>query len=1001
MNLSNISTPGTARSYMTCHENPHALHIGTLPLRAYYVPFAEDQNPFDLRENSRRFELLNGEWGFIYRDSVVDLPDDFTLKEPETTIPVPSNWQLYGFDKPQYTNVLYPIPFDPPYVPDDVPVGVYSRDYCYKPDVMRRILVFEGADSCIYLYINGEFAGYSQVSHSTSEFDVTDLLKEGDNKICVAVLKWCDGTYLEDQDKIRLSGIFRDVYMLSRPEKHLCDYRVHTTINYGDGSASLKIEVYGADAEITLFDPSGDVIAEKSAREEKAFECRVENAKLWNAEQPVLYRAVIKSEGEIIGEKIGFREIKIEDSKVKVNGRCVKFRGVNRHDSYPESGYASSREQILKDLLLMKKHNINALRTSHYPNSPVLYQLCDELGIYVVDEADLECHGSVDVYQNYRWNKPKGYGGIALIVSDEQFEEAIRDRHKRLLMRDFNRPCVIMWSMGNEAGYSDIMRREAEWIKAADPSRILHYESVHRLDDKDDHELPIVSRMYPPVDYVKNYPNSESSANGRPFMMCEYCHSMGNGPGDLEDYWEAIYENPWVAGAFVWEWADHSLPLGVTDSGEIKYAYGGDWDERHNDGNFCCDALCYPDRTPHTGLLEVKQVYRPVRVKYDGNGEYIFKNMLGFESAENIMTCRFEITESGDVIREGTVDLHLPAGCEQKIFIPETRDVAQSRYIRFIFEQKNDSPWAEAGCEIAFDQLLIHEENIKTRPLCDGVVKVSEEPLKYEITAGDVTYTFDRRQGVVAKIVRGGKTVTDEPVKFNFFRAPTDNDSSRGDWYRTHLNDYDTKIYKTSVTLDGGMAVIAADVSFGWNIYQPFAKSQVCYMFYPGGEMNISADFTFSEKVEMLPRLGIRLFLPKTYENVEYYGYGPFESYCDKHRASYIGKFSGKASKMFENYIKPQENSSHFGCKYVTVSDGESSLRFEGAEDISFNVSEYTQEELSKKRHSWELEKCGKTVLCVDSAMAGVGSNSCGPALLDKYRLALPENKLELTLFIN
>lgn len=1001
MNLSQISTPGSARSKMIYHEDPHILHVKTLENRAYYVPFAPGEDPFGNREQSSRLELLNGEWGFTYRDSVIDLPSDFTETDPETTIPVPSNWQLHGFDKPQYTNVVYPIPFDPPYVPDDDPVGVYYRQYRYTPDGMRRILVFEGVDSCFYLYINGTFAGYSLVAHSTSEFDITDLLVLGENKICVAVLKWCDGTYLEDQDKIRLSGIFRDVYMLARPEKRLEDYKIETLLDILGGSAFLRVSVKGAPAGITLYSPDGKVVSKGCASPEKAFECCVSEVRLWNAEIPVLYKMTLESEGEIIGEKVGFREIKIENGLVYLNGAKIKFRGVNRHDSYPESGYASSREQILKDLLLMKRHNVNALRTSHYPNSPILYQLCDELGIYVVDEADLESHGSIDVYQDFSWSKPEGYGGIALMVSNPEFEEAILDRHKRLLARDKNRPCVLLWSMGNEAGYSDAMRRSAEWIKNEDPSRILHYESVHRLDKKDDHELPIVSRMYPPVDYVKNYPSSEGSAGDRPFMMCEYCHSMGNGPGDLEDYWQAIYENDKVFGAFVWEWADHSLPLGITQDGKIKYGYGGDWNCRHNDGNFCCDALCYPDRTPHTGLLEVKQVYRPIRARALESGCFELKNMLAFANAGELYNCRYEITECGKTITGGEISLNIPAGGTQKVFIPQTRDRYISRYIRFIFTQKIDTQWAEAGYEVAFDQIEIFNESLKTLPTQTiGTVKIDERPLEYRICAGENEYCFDRRHGVISGIKCGGKTVSEKPLRFNFFRAPIDNDTQRGDWYRLHLNDYDTKVYGTSYEYEGGAVTVKSDMSFGWNMYQPFAKCLVKYSFFPGGEVRISGNFEFSEKVKMLPRLGIRMFLPKDFERVEYYGFGPYESYADKHRASYMGIFEDSVANMFENYIRPQENSSHFGCKYVKISGRGVSLRFEGNDDISFNASEYTQEELAKKRHSWELEKCGETVLCVDSKMAGVGSNSCGPELLEKYRLPLPKCELDIVIGI-
>ena len=1002
MNLSLISSAGSDRSKMIYHEDPHALHIGALPPHAYFIPFPEGGDPFECREKSPRFELLNGDWGFTYRDSVIDLPENFCSLSPEGVIPVPANWQLHGYDRPQYTNVVYPIPFDPPLVPDDIPVGVYYKTYNHKPDGLRKILCFEGVDSCIYLYINGVFSGYSQVSHATSEFDITDLLTEGENKLVAVVLKWCDGTYLEDQDKIRLSGIFRDVYVLSRPEKRVEDYHVNTNINYENNTAVLTVSVTGASAKVTFYGLSGEVIAEGTASETAPFECEVSSPALWSAECPTLYRLTLESEGEIIGEKVGFREIRIDGNVVKVNNKHVKFRGVNRHDSYPESGYVSSVEQLKRDLYLMKEHNINAIRTSHYPNAPIFYQLCDELGFYVVDEADLESHGSVDVYQNFRWSKPEGYGGIALIVMREDFADAIRDRHERLMTRDFNRPCVVMWSLGNEAGYSDAMRSSALWLKEKDPSRIVHYESTHRLDGKGIDELPIISRMYPHTDYVRNYPESDSEANDRPFMMCEYCHAMGNGPGDLEDYWEIIYKKDNVLGAFVWEWCDHSLPIGKTDDGRIKYGYGGDWGERHNDGNFCCDGLVYPDRTPHTGLKEVKQVYRPVRVEKIGDGEFIFKSMLGFVNAADDIVCRYEITECGEVIAAGEVDIDLPAGAEKTVVIPDAKEAGESRYIRFIFTLKNAKPWADAGFEVCFDQHCIAEKNVKTQPRkCDGKIETSEEMLSFTVSAGGVKYVFDRRKAAFASISKNGATLLDKPMEFNFFRAPTDNDSQRGDWYRLHLNDYDVKVYSTSMEETDDGAVITVSQSFGWNILQPFGKAEVRYTVRPDGSLRIQAELETGEKVSMLPRFGIRMFVPKSFDTVEYYGYGPFESYLDKHRASYIGKFESKIADMFEDYLRPQENSSHCGCKYMTLKGREASVRFESAGDLSFNASEYTEQELSHKRHRHELEKCPSNVICVDAMMAGVGSNSCGPELLPQYRLPLPNISLDINMFID
>ncbi len=990
--MSLISKEGSAKSCMIFHEDPDSLHVGTKPPHAYFIPFDIGSDPFVKRDKSSRVEPLNGEWGFTYRESIIDLEDDFALMPPEGKIPVPSNWQLYGYDRPQYTNVPYPIPYDPPHVPDDVPVGVYYRDYEYRPDGMRRILTFEGADSCIYLYINGIFAGYTQVSHALSEFDITDLITEGKNTVTAAVLKWCDGTYLEDQDKIRLSGIFRDVYIVSRPDKRIEDYRV--TASYENGCGKLSVSIIGCEATAALYSPDGEKIAEGRAAEGAPFTCTVKDVLPWTAETPTLYRLTLSTEREIIGERVGFRTISIQNGVFKINGRAVKLYGVNRHDSYPDTGYACSEEQILRDLYLMKQHNINAIRTSHYPAAPIFYRLCDELGFYIIDEADLEAHGSVTAYQNLKWNRPGGYNGIALLVSRPDYYDAVADRHNLLISRDINRPSVVIWSLGNESGYSDAFRLSAKKIKQVDPTRPLHYESSqHRLDKKDDSELDMVSRMYPEIKYVADYPKSEPSANGRPLVLCEYSHAMGNGPGDLEDYWQAIYANDKVFGAFVWEWADHSIPLGTTPDGRLKYGYGGDWGEPHNDGNFCCDALCFPDRRPHTGLKEVKQVYRPIRVEYLGGGKFRFKNLFAFINAKERLSCRYELSENGDIISTGDIDMDIPAAGERIISIPG----ASAGYIRFIFELSSDKPWAKMGSEAAFDQIKLSDSPKPEIPPVSGNVTYTEQPLSYTVTAGDTTYTFDRRRARFTSVISNGRELLDAPIEFNFYRAPVDNDVMRGDWTAMHLDDFDVKVYSTDISTGEDKVVISASLSFGKNIHQPFASLLAEFVVSPS-RLNIKARAKLCDKVDNFPRFGIRLIMPRRFDKVEYLGYGPYESYCDKHMASYFGKFTARVGEMFEDYIRPQENSSHFGCEYMTLSDDEFILTVRAAKPFSFNASEYTAQELAQKRHSFELNKCGSTVLCIDSYMAGVGSAACGPRLSDKYRLPKDSVDMDITL---
>ena len=1001
MDISMIAKAGSPKSYMIFHEDPEKLHIGTLPDHAYFIPFAKGQNPFAAKDRSDRVEMLNGQWDFKYYESIIDLDDDFINMSFSEKIPVPSNWQLYGYDKAQYTNVVYPIPFDPPYVPDNIPVGIYQRKFSYAPDGMRKILTFEGVDSCIYLYINNKFAGYSQVSHHTSEFDITDMLESGENKITAAVLKWCDGTYLEDQDKIRLSGIFRDVYVVSRPEKHLENYRIKTILNDDASSAVFEIELTGADAEITLSDKEGRAIANGNIRAGEIFRINIDSPVLWSAEIPYLYDLEIVTENEIIGEKVGFRKICLDNGIVKLNGVPLKIQGVNRHDSYPDTGYYASEEQMRMDLELMKKHNINAVRTSHYPNSPRFYQLCDEYGLYVIDEADCESHGCVDVYNDFKWSYENSYSGIALLAKDERFKNAILDRERLLVSRDLNRPCVIFWSLGNESGYGENFREGAKLIKALDDTRLVHYESTYTLDNTPNDDLDIVSGMYwEPKGMLDFLDNAEEK---RPLLLCEYCHAMGNGPGDLEEYHNIFYSNERMIGGLVWEWCDHSLPDGEAPDGRIKYRYGGDFGERHNDGNFCMDGLCYPDRRPHTGLLELKQVYRPVRViKTETPDKFIMKSFLAFENTVNILDGYFEVTADGEIIKTGSFSPDIPPKGEAELDLDMgSIPVEKNVYIRFIFRSSINTSWCDRGYEVCFDQICLNEVCNKLISKSESVPEVSENPAEIIINSGKNVFRFNKLIGYFDSVISDGIELLDAPIKFNFFRAPTDNDTMKGDWYRAHLHDYDTKIYSIKTVMEDNAVKILVNQSFGWNMYQPFAKGEIIYTVYGNGVLNVKCEAETSNKVTFLPRFGIRLFMPKEFGRVRYFGYGPYESYADKHHASYIGCFDSAVAEMHEDYIRPQENSSHFGCKYMTVYSADRSVTFTSVNDFSFNASEYTEEELANKKHNYELEKCSSNVICADAMMAGVGSTSCGPALNEKYKISLPKIYLDITMTIS
>ena len=1003
MDISLISKNGSAKSRMIYHENLEVFHVGTLDNHCYFIPFAKNQNPFEAREKSERFELLNGQWDFTYYKSIIDLEDDFCDKPAASKITVPGNWQLQGFGKengdlPQYTNISYPIPYDPPYVPDDIPVGVYSRVYNFKKDGLRRILAFEGVDSCFYLYINGEFAGYSQVSHHTSEFDITDFLKDGENKITVAVLKWCDGTYLEDQDKFRLSGIFRDVYVLSRSEKRLENYRVTAK---ADGTFAVMVE--GADVDFKLTD--GDkLLCSGHAQPGQPFETKIEGVKLWSAEEPNLYNLEIETADEKIADRVGFRTVEIKDGIFKLNGVHIQLWGVNRHDSYPDTGFYGDEAKLRKDLELMKQHNINAIRTSHYPNAPLFYHLCDEYGFYVIDEADLEAHGTVIVHNPFNWPPKDAYNGIALIAKDERFKKAILDRQELLVKRDINRPCVIIWSLGNESGYGENLREAAKLVKSLDSSRLVHYESMYKLDETPDDILDFVSRMYASVDDIKNFMNYMTEEK-RPGLLCEYCHAMGNGPGDLEDYHNLFVSNERICGGLVWEWCDHAVILGKTADGKTKYGYGGDSGERHNDGNFCMDGLCYPDRKPHTGLLEVKQVYRPVRVKKveDQGGakdEFEITSFLAFVDAGKLLDGHFEITYDGGLAAKGDFDFSVEAGKTSRIKIPEVLNAPEGSFIRFIFTAKSDTLSYKKGYEVCFDQVEIKAVSEVCKNITSsGTVDLVEEPLKFSVKASGKEFIFDRRKAQFTEIKTAGKNLLKKPLSYNFFRAPLDNDPMKEDWYRAHLNDYDIKVYQTNVRKEGSCIVISAKQSFGWNIHQPFAFVESEYKIDGKASLTVSAKLDFTtNKVSLLPRFGLRLFVDKSFDSVDYFAYGPTESYIDKHNSTWLGNFSSKICDMHEDYIRPQENGSHFACRHLAVKSSSETIKVSATEQglkspwegFSFNASQYTQEELASKKHNFELEPCEFNVICVDFAMAGVGSNSCGPALAEKYRIPLP-----------
>ncbi len=1004
------------------YENLHMLHENTMPNRAYYIPASRRMDSLILnREDSDRIMMLNGEWKFRYFDSIYDVKEKFYQIDYHMgefgAIQVPGVWQCAGYDTHQYTNVRYPFPFDPPYVPADNPCGAYSLEFFFEKDEKApdTFLNFEGVDSSFYVWMNGAYVGYSQVSHSTSEFDVTKYLNNGKNKLAVLVLKWCDGSYMEDQDKFRMSGIFRDVYLLNRPEQGIFDYFVRT--EQGAGQADVNVELrYFKDivpTEITLYDEKGNEAAagkvsgedlEKSAEETEyqAFvQLKIENPCLWNAETPYLYTLVIKTKGEVITDRVGIREIYVKKNVVYLNGQKIRFRGVNRHDSDPVTGFAIDIDQMKKDLLMMKQHNFNAIRTSHYPNSPVFYQLCDQYGFMVIDEADHESHGASELYfrdgswenRRNRWNEP--------LADNPEYTEATVDRTMRCVHRDKNRPCVVIWSMGNESAYGCTFEAALAWTKKFDPGRLTHYESSLYVSNRKKYDfsnIDLYSRMYPSIEEMKQYLENEPD---KPFILCEYCHAMGNGPGDLEDYFHFFEEHEEMCGGFVWEWCDHAIEKGQTEEGKTIYYYGGDHGELVHDGNFCMDGLVYPDRRPHTGILEYKNVHRPVRVEgYDQEtGELELHNYLDFLDLKDYLFIKYEISCDGMLLQEGTLGEisilpHKTGRGKLVLEIPPRGNC----YLKISYYLKHETQGMEKGYLLGFDEIpLTNEDNRNQKVLAlleketeslSGI-EVHEDDRRIKITGESFLYEFHKQKGMFVKMQYGNKELLEKPMHINIWRAPVDNDRNiKEEWFRAHYDQTAERVYECTWTQEESAASIHCVMSLLAPTVQRIMDVEADWTVNTRGEIGLRLSVKRNMEFPELPRFGIRLFLPKELQEITYYGMGPCESYGDKHRASSHGLYSANVKDMHEDYIKPQENGSHYDCSYVQAGNGEYGLMAASARTFSFNASVYTQEELTKKKHNYELVPSGYTVLCLDYAQNGMGSNSCGPSLMEKYRLA-------------
>lgn len=988
------------------YEDLSVLHENTMPARAYFIPASKRMdNLVEHREESDRMQLLNGTWKFQYFNSIYDVQEPFFEKDYDTEnfdeIQVPSVWQIAGYDTHQYTNIRYPFPFDPPYVPQDIPCGTYAHTFVYHKDenAPKAFLNFEGVDSCFYVWINGSYVGYSQVSHMTSEFDITDLLLDGENSIAVLVMKWCDGSYLEDQDKFRMSGIFRDVYILKRPKQAISDYHIKTRIEDMLAKVEIEMKFYSPlNVKISIEDRNGAVVALGSIAEEGTAVLEIASPELWNTENPYLYKLILETENEVIVDHIALRKIEIKDQVIYLNGQKIKFRGVNRHDSDPVTGFTINSEQITTDLTLMKQHNFNAIRSSHYPNAPFFYEMCDKYGFMVIDEADIEAHGPFMIYRKEdtdynrfkRWNEK--------IADDPVWEEAIVDRVKLMVERDKNRFCIVMWSMGNESAYGCNFEKALEWTKNFDPDRITQYESARyrNYDETYDYSnLDVYSRMYPALSEIQEYLDKDGS---KPFLLVEYCHSMGNGPGDFEDYFQMIQDNDKMCGGFVWEWCDHAIAHGTAENGKTIYAYGGDHGEEIHDGNFCMDGLVYPDRTVHTGLLEYKNIYRPARViSYNKeSGELVLHNYMDFDDLKDYVKISYELTQDGLVISKGilpefSVAPHGEGKTNLKINVPENGKC----YLKLIYHLKKELPLLDEDHILGFDEIEVSKEDTKCKlaekwipkTVVDSELQVNENDTQIHIKGREFAYTIDKRTALFTEMKFAGREYLNHPMELNIWRAPTDNDMYiKSEWKKAHYDKAYTRAYTTEVVQGKHGVKITSHASVVAETVQKILDVTITWKIEAAGKIDADIAVTKDDEFPDLPRFGVRMFLDKKLSAVRYFGMGPQESYCDKHQAASHGLYQANVDDLHEDYIRPQENGSHYDCEYVELNNSRYGIVVSAENAFSFNASYYTQEELEEKTHNYELTESDSVVFCVDYALNGIGSNSCGPVVLEQYR---------------
>lgn len=1002
---------------MKTWENHQIDGINRMPARAHFLTFPSKEKA--LLNNNRythAFKNLNGVWKFMFLDAPEYSPEGFFNSDFDVTkmddITVPGNWQLQGYGKMHYSDLWYNFPINPPYVPTENPTGIYKRTFFVEESYRDKkiIIRFCGVDSAYHLWINGKEVGYSKVARNESEFDITDLIRVGEeNDVTVRVYQWSDGTYLEDQDMWWESGIFRDVELIGVPKDGINDYKVIADLDDEYKNGIFKVEAFlrttkEVNVTFELVDAGENTVFTKTvvAKDGKAcIDEVIADVNHWTAETPYLYKLfmTVEDDGriiEVIPQNVGFRNIRLNGETFLVNGVAIKFKGVNRHDYSPQNGRVVSREEIEKDIILMKQFNINAIRTSHYPNSYYLYDLCDEYGMYLIAETDLECHG-FELTGDYKW-----------ITDDPSWELAYVSRMTRMIERDKNHPAIIFWSLGNESAFGCNFRKMTDVAHEMDPTRLVHYEGDFDVESAD-----VYSTMYTWIENPKKpyLMKDIIEKSKKPHIHCEYCHAMGNGPGNLKDYQDLVYAHDKLQGGFVWEWFDHGIES-FTESGEKYYRYGGDFGDDPSNKDFCIDGLIMPDRTPSPGLYEYKKVIEPITTTAVDIQKGIINLLSRYDFANlDRFNLVYKVMEDDVILQTGFMAVpSIEARANKDITLPYDLSAIKVKpgahyYVNISYQLREDTRYASSGHELATAQfeLPLYKEGIVIRP--EGILNVEKEHTTLHVKGANFSLDFNLVNGNLMNIVRDGMQVLRKGPRLTLWRAPISNDMEIIDKlkkvYFLHLEH--EVVMNIDYHMEGNILKVEVDTINSTTNSAWHFKTKYVYTVCPSGDILIDVEGTPSGRVDlapdMLPRIGVSMHLDKSMEHVRYFGMGPGENYADSKEAAQMGLYANTVDGLFTNYVIPQENGNHMGCKWVSMTNDRGMGLLASTEgDFNFSASWYEDKDLDDAKHTCDLVKRDYIVFNVDYKQNALGTNSCGQWQLDKYRAKFEDFKLSFRL---